>query len=119
VFEERCERVWVDARYEYRDVVRLDICGNRVTYRERVCVREGHWDERRVRVCVREGYWEDVCRRELVCEGHFKTIERRECVSEGYWTTKTVRERRNSWHGDGLEDRDRYARSDRGERYDD
>jgi len=119
VYDDRRERVWVDERFEYREVVRFDLCGNRIVCRERVCVEPGHYEERRVRVCVREGYWQDVSRREVVCDGHWKKIERRECVSEGYWTTNTVRERRNSWHGDGLEDRNRYARGDRGARYDD
>lgn len=119
IHTDRIERVWIDPRYEYRDVVRIDWRGHRVACRERVCVEEGRWEMRRVRVCVREGFYEDVCRRELVCDGHWKTIGRRECVSEGYWTTRLVREQRNGWHGDNREPRDRYARGDRGDRYDD
>lgn len=104
VYETRIERVWCEPRYEYRDVVKIDFMGNRIRARDRVCLEQGHWDDREARVCVREGFWEDVTRRELVCAGYWKTIERRECVSEGYWTTR---------HGHG----DRYAKRDRGNRY--
>ncbi|MCS7034238.1 MAG: hypothetical protein NZ561_09620 [Phycisphaerae bacterium] len=106
IYETRLERVWVEPVYEWRDVIRIDFCGNRFRARERVCVEPGRWEYREVRVCVREGYWEDVRRRELVSPGYWKTIERRECISEGYWTTRPVRSRGQlvAWY-------------DRGERY--
>jgi hypothetical protein len=84
-YETRCEKVWVEPVFEVRDVVRYEH-GHRRFCRERVCIREGHWEnvERRVRV---SGHYENQDRQVLATPGHFEDRCERVCVREGYWRT--------------------------------
>ena len=78
-FETKCERVWVEPVYEVREVVRYEH-GRRVVCRERVCVREGGWQNVERRVCVPAHYRHED-RQVLVCAGHFETRHERVVVA--------------------------------------
>jgi hypothetical protein len=86
--ETKCERVWIEPAFEVRDVVSFRH-GRRFCSRERVCVRDGHWEnvERRVVIPAHE---ERQDRPVLVTAGHYETRCDRVCVREGHWETVAV-----------------------------
>jgi hypothetical protein len=84
-WDTRCERVWVEPVYEYREVVRYEH-GRRFCSRERVCVRQGGWQNVERRVWVPEHFRHED-RQILVCAGHWEERRERVCVREGYWQT--------------------------------
>jgi hypothetical protein len=83
--ETKCDRVWVEPVYEVREVVRYER-GRRVCVRERICVREGGWQNVERRVCVPAHYRHED-RQVLVTPGHFEDRCDRVCVREGHWET--------------------------------
>jgi hypothetical protein len=84
----KCERVWVEPVYEFREVERFEH-GRRICTRERVCVREGHWENVDRRVCVPAVY-RTVERQVLVTPAHFEEHRTRVCVREGHYETVAV-----------------------------
>lgn len=54
-----CERVWIDARYAWRETIVWE-CGERIIRCERVCLEPAHWETRRREIVVRPGYWEET-----------------------------------------------------------
>jgi hypothetical protein len=87
--ETRCERVWVEPAYDVREVVRFDRCGRRICSRERVCVREGHWEKVERQVVIPAHYRHED-QQVLVTPGHYETRCDRVCVREGHWETVAV-----------------------------
>ena len=86
--ETKCERVWVAPVYDVREVVRWSH-GRRFCSQERVCLRDGHWEnvDRRVVIPAHE---ERQDRQVLVTPGHYETRCDRVCVREGHWETVAV-----------------------------
>jgi len=70
-------RVWVPARYEWRE--------NRCGEVERLCVEEAHYETTRREVAVKPGRWEDVFVEEVLTPGHFEDRVERELVAAGHW----------------------------------
>jgi len=87
-FVTKCERVWVEPIYDVREIVRYEH-GRRICTRERVCVRDGHWENVERRVCIPAQYRTEE-RQVLVVAGHFEERRTRVCVREGHWDTVAV-----------------------------
>ena len=93
-----CKQVWVEPLYEVREVVRVDRFGRRICTRERVCVRPGHFEERKCTEWVPAQYRNEE-RQVMVSDGHWEEQRQRVCVREGHWDT--VVDHRQTYRGGG------------------